>query len=472
MDFSRLDQLWRWYTQDDAFVVDPRDPSSGAWDSMERGTVVVIAVAFLVIVFATAAFVLSSEFLALSAAFLGGCVLAPLSFDQSRRKSRAVQRLRSAILGREAERASLEHDRKQLASLTEDVQAKAAKVEKQYQTLSSLAGDRSPAGRRPEDADRKERDGIERELQEAIKRLRSSEHAESVLANRVREVETARKRAEAELSRLMSESHAQLMTERDVAAAERRIEEARKEAREILEQAEEDARIRSLVLLEQAQQEALSKARERARQAEDEALAQARDFVEQMKQEARDQALEIVEQAEEEARTEARDILEKAEEEARTRVRKLLELAEEEAARIAARGRSQLDTQRSEAERQELPEEGFAEELIRNARIRARELVERAEEEADRLAAQGKAEFESILREIQQKEQVEKDLYERILALEAQHSEAELAPQQADPMPVEPASPERVPWEDSSAGSSGAIRKTLGSLLRRRTGAD
>jgi len=491
MDDTHVGRLWNWYLQTEEFDASPLSREAGIWTSIERGTALVIGVSAFLIVAAVAAAVFSFEFLALSAAFGGALVLGPLAIDQSRRKSRAIQELRSAIGENESNQADLVRERMEIEARAQEVKAKADKVEKQYQILTGLVVERSPAQARTDDPYFEEREELQRSLESALAELRSRERAESTLTARVAELETARNRAEQELSRLMGESHTQLMTEREVAAAERGIEEARQQACEILEQAEEEARIRAAELQAQAEENVRAQTVELVKQAEEEALAQARDFVEQAEEEAQSQAGGLLQQAEREARTQTRELLRQARKEARAQSRELLRQAEEEATRIVARGELELETFRSKVDQGELVAEGAGDELLREALIEANELVERAGEKADRLAAQGKVEFESILREIQQQELVEKELYERIQALEARQEEAEssllrtdsslerqrvfaefAAEEARDIAAPEHSNPELVLMADPPAGSVGYIRRVFAVLLNRRSPAN
>ena len=476
--FDRLDfdRLWGRTTRDEAFHATPRDATAADGGSSEREALRVLVVAGILIIVGLTAVVFGSRMLALISAFGGACLLGPLAILHERKNHRASRELLSAIRECEVERREVEYGRVELEQQTAALETRAAKVEEQYQVLCGLTAERSsqrspPDGVEVVDPNREE---LESALEAAQTELRRREEDEKALADRVSELNTARSRAEQELARLMGESHTQLMTEREVTAAERRIEAARIEACEILEQAEEDGRTRAGAVLEQAAEQARFQARELVKQAEEEALAQAREFVEQMEDEAQTRVREILIQAEEGARTQSRELLRQARIEARTQARELLHQAEEEASRIAARGESELESFRSKVELRELAEKGIEEEPLREARSQARKLVERAGEKADRLAAQGKAEFESILREIQQQEQVEKELYKRIQTLEARKSEAELAllrngsvsdRSRVDPKPV---IPELTLLVDPPAdGVLGSIRNAVVGLWRR-----
>ena len=410
MDFSRFDRLWNWYRHDEAFEVNPHDSNAGIGNFVEHGTTLIIAVAAILIMAAVFAAVLSSELLALTAVFGGAFILGPLAVDQSRRKNRAFRELRRAIDLHETERSVLMHERMEIATRSGELQAKSEKVEKQYQTLRGLVNERSPRKALPDDPDPGERDKLERALEESTKQLRNREAAEEALKRRVSELENARSRAEQELARLMSTSHTRLMTEREVAEAEASIEKARNKARELLAQAEEDA------------------------------LSQAREFVEQTEAEARLHASDLLAQA------------------------------EEEAGRLAARAKAELETIQSQVKLHDLADQGDEGKLLREARIQARGLVRSAEEEAERLAAQG-VEFDSILREIQAKEEMEKELYERIQLLEARKLEAEQALHGRGPGNdlARPEAQTAASTPRERSGPAEALRSSVGEFFRRRT---
>lgn len=476
-DYLGFDRLWGRITRNEVFQATPRDATAADGVSAEREALRVLVVAGLLIIVGLAAVVFGSRILALIAAFGGACLLGPLAILHERKNHRAFRELLSATRECQAERREVADGRVELDRQTAALETRAEKVEEQYQILCGLAAERSPQLSWPDGVDvvDPQREELESALEAALTELRRREDDEKVLADRVSELSTARSRAEQELARLMGESHTQLMTEREVAAAERRIEEARIEACGILEQAEENGKIRAGEVLEQAEKEARSQTRELVKQAEEEALVQAREFVEQMEEEAQARAREILIQAEEGAQTQSRELLRQARKEARTQSRELLYQAEEEASRITARGELELESFRSKVEQRGLAEEGMEEELLREARSEARELVERAGEKADRLAAQGKAEFESILLEIQQQELVEKDLYERIQTLEARKSETELSllrngsSSDRSNFDQKPAIPELTLPVDPPAddGVFGSIRNAVVGLLRR-----
>ena len=441
MDFSRFDRLWNWYKHDEAFEVNPRDSNAGIGNSVEHGSTLIIAVAAILIMAAVFAAVLSSEFLALTAVFGSAFILGPLAVDQSRRKNRAFRELRRAISLHETERSVLMHERMEIATRSADLQAKSEKVEKQYQTLRGLVKERSPRKALPDNPDSGKPEELERALEESMTRLRDREAAEEALRRRVSELENARSRAEQELARLMSTSHTRLMTEREVAEAEASIEKARKEARELLTEAEEEARVRAGLLLAQAEEEAQNQARELVAQAEEEALNHAREFVEQTEAEARLHASDLLAQA------------------------------EEEAGRLSARAKAELETIESQVKLHELADQGDGGKLLREARIQARGLVRSAEEEAERLVAQGKVEFDSILREIQAKEDVEKELYERIQLLEARRLEAEQALHGHGPGSdlARPEAQTAASTPRERSGPAEALRSSFGDFFRRRT---
>ena len=441
MDFSRLSRLWAWYTDDGAFEVNQHDPGARDRGLIEHGTALVLAAAALVVLVAVISAGFSSELLALTAAFGSALLLGPIAVDQTLRRNRTVLELRETISNRESERVGLEREREDLAIRSEELQARAEKVEKQYQTLRGMVNERSRGQTLPRGPDSRERDKLQHALEAALADLRDRETAEWALQKRVKELETARGRAEQELARLMATSHARHMTERDVAEAEASIQKAQRQAREILATAEEEAQVRANEILALAEENARMQASELVAQAEEEALIQAREFVTQTDAEARLHADDLVAQA------------------------------EDEAAQITARARAELESIQSQAKLHELAEEGDAGTLMREARIQARKLVKRAEEEAERLATQGKVEFDSILLEIQAQERVEKDLHERIQRLEARSLEAERAarPNGSSSGPVRPEPEPAAPAYRELPGPTRAKRNSLGEFLRRRS---
>ena len=441
MDFSRLGQMWAWYTDEGAFEVNPHDPDSRSRTAFEHGTALVMAVTAIVLLAAIAAAVFSSELLALTAVFGSAFLLGPIAVDQTRRKNRCFSELHRAINDRESERIALEREREEFAIRSEELQVRAEKVEMQYLTLRSMVNAPSPGQKPPRGLDSRERDKLEHALEAAPVDLRDREAAEQKLKKRVKDLEAARGRAEQELARLMATSHTRHMTEREVAEAEASIQKSQRQAREILAEAEAEAQARAKEVLAQAEEKAQQQASELVAQAEEDALSQAREFVEQTEAEARLHASDLVAQA------------------------------EDEAAQITARARTELESIQSQVKLHELAEQGDTGRLMREARIQARELVKRGEEEAERLIAQGKVEFESVLLEIQAQERVEKDLYRRIQALEARKLEAEqvVRANLSSDSPVLP-EPEFAPaaFRDYP-GPARAMRNSLGGFLRRRS---
>ena len=441
MVFSRFGRLWAWYRHDEAFEVKPLDPNARGSGFVEHGTALVLAVAVFLILLALVSAVLSSEFLAVSAVLGSAFLLGPLAVDQTRRKHQAFLQLREAIHDRDAERAELERERAELAVGSEELQARAAKVEKQYQTLSGLINERSPRLASDDESDSKEHDKVEHALEAALSDLRDREAAEEALQKRVKELEAARGRAEQELARLMATSHARHMTERDVAEAEASIQQSRREAREILAKAENESQLKANEILELAEESVRTRTSELVAKAEEEALKQAREFVEQTEAEARLHADDLVAQA------------------------------EDEAAQITARARTDLESIQSQVKLHELAEQGDTARLMREARIQAREVVKRAEEQAERLATQGRVEFDSILLEIQAQEKVEKNLYQRIQVLEARKLQAEqtASGSGSGSVQVRPEPEPAAPAYRELPGPARALRNSLGDFLRRRS---
>jgi len=177
-----------------------------------------------------------------------------------------------------------------------------------------------------------------------------------------------------------------------------------------------------------------------------------------------------VAQAEEDALSQARELVEQTEAEARLHASDLLAQAEEEAGRLAARAKAELETIQSQVKLHELADQGDEGKLLREARIQARGLVRSAEEEAERLAAQG-VEFDSILREIQAKEEMEKELYERIQLLEARKLEAEQALHGHGPGNdlARPEAQTAASTPRERSGPAEALRSSVGEFFRRRT---
>jgi hypothetical protein len=102
------------------------------------------------------------------------------------------------------------------------------------------------------------------------------------------------------------------------------------------------------------------------------------------------------------------------------------EHAEERAARLAAEEKAaQEKAAHQAAEEERLAAERRSAALLAEAEETARLLVAEAEERARALRAQGEAEFEAALREIREKEEIERTIAERIAELEEARAAAE-----------------------------------------------
>jgi hypothetical protein len=123
------------------------------------------------------------------------------------------------------------------------------------------------------------------------------------------------------------------------------------------------------------------------------------------------------------AATEAEELLL----EARGRAQALLEEAEEQAARLAAQGREEFESALRELKIREDEEIEKGGQILADARIRAAELVTRAREQAAELVALGEAEFEALLEQISKHEHRERELYERVRRLEEETTETGFA---------------------------------------------
>jgi DNA repair exonuclease SbcCD ATPase subunit len=311
-----------------------------------------------------ASFIFNSVLLAQVSALLAAFLLLPLALTATVRSYRGARHVLTGAAELDARREELEAKHEGIAARTAEIENRAARVEKQYQILCGLVNERSATGR-PEELEDRDAEGTREALEEALEKLRQREASERLLADRIRELESARRRAEQELARLMSDSRERLRREREVSGTARERKLAR-----ATEDAEESLRVRSA------------------------------------------------------AATEAEELLL----EAQDRAQALLEEAEAEAAQLAAQGREEFESALRELKIREDEELEKGGQIIADARIRAAELVTRAEKQAEELVALGEAEFEALLQQISEHEQRERELYERIHRLEQEGSATLPAP--------------------------------------------
>jgi DNA repair exonuclease SbcCD ATPase subunit len=341
-----------------------REPIVTTRESTVRTALLMGTVGALVLGGTIASFMLESALLSQVAALLSTFLLLPLALAATIRSYRGARHVLNGAAELDARREELEAEHEEIAARTAEIENRAARVEKQYQILCGLVNERSAAGR-PEELEDPDAEGTREALEEALEELRRREASERLLADRIRELESARRRAEQELARLMSESRERLRMEREVSetARERKLARATEDAAESL-------KVRSA------------------------------------------------------ATTEAEELLL----EAQARAQALLEEAEAEAAQLAAQGREEFESALRELKIREDEEVEKGGQIIADARIRAAELVTRAEEQAAELVALGEAEFEALLQQISEHEQRERELYERIRRLEQGGSAAPPAP--------------------------------------------
>lgn len=336
-----------------------REPIVTTRESTVRMAVLLGTTGVVVLAGTIAAFMLDSLILAQVSALLAAFLLLPLALTSTVRSYRGARHVLTGAAELDARREELEAEHEEIAARTAEIENRAARVEKQYQILCGLVNERSAAGR-PEELEDRDPEGTREALEEALAELRQREASERLLADRIRELESARRRAEQELARLMSESRERLRREREVSGSARERKLAR-----ATEDAEESLKVRSA------------------------------------------------------ASTEAEELLL----EAQARAQVLLEEAEAEAAQLAAQGREEFESALRELKIREDEELEKGGQIIADARIRAAELVSRAEEQAAELVELGEAEFEALLQQISEHEQRERELYERVMKLEVAGSE-------------------------------------------------
>ncbi|MEJ2483777.1 MAG: hypothetical protein P8049_11875 [Gemmatimonadota bacterium] len=175
-----------------------------------------------------ASYMRDSILLAQIAALLAAFVLLPLALTSSIANLRRARHLLAGWSDLDAREAELDAQRAENDAQAAAIEERAAKVEKQYQILCGLVNERS-SGASSDRASDPDHDGVRRALEEAMDELRRREQKEQILADRIRELESSRRRAEQELSRLMSESRERLQRERAISATKRQRKLARAE---------------------------------------------------------------------------------------------------------------------------------------------------------------------------------------------------------------------------------------------------
>lgn len=256
-------------------------------------------------------------------------VLMPSAIRESVGNRRRAAALLSASRDIEAGREDLEDQRKQLASQAADVEKRAASVERQYQILTGLVDEKKSKHTTAETAQEFGLFELQLQLDAALGALREREEAERLLTIKVTELQSARNRAEQELSRLMAESYKRLTLERQSArfVKERRMERA----------AEEVAERRSVA--EKQAEELLAEARARARTL----LAEAEEEAERLSEQGREEfesALRELQLREEEETEQAGQVLA----DARAKAERITREAEERAETLVAQGEAEFES--------------------------------------------------------------------------------------------------------------------------------
>jgi len=274
-------------------------------------------------------------------------ILVPAAILESARNRRRAAAIVAASQEIESGRGELEDRRKQLASEAAAIEKRADSVERQYQILTGLVNEKKSKHATLETVQEPGLVEMQQELDAALEELRKRQDAERLLTLKVTELQSARNRAEQELSRLMAESHKRLTVERQSA----RTVKARK-----LERAAEEVAERRSVAEKQAE----------------ELLAEARAQAQALLAEAEEEAGRLSEQGREEFESALRELRLREDEET------------EQAGQILADARAKAD------------------QIIREAEARAEDLVAQGEAEFESILGQI-SEYEARERELFQK---------------------------------------------------------------------
>ena len=256
-------------------------------------------------------------------------LLVPSAIFESARNRRRVAAFAAASREIESGRAELEDRKEQLASEAAAIEKRAASVERQYQVLTGLVNEKRSKHVTSETVHEPGLVEMQRELDAALEELRERREAERLLTLKVAELQSARARAEQELSRLMAESRKRLTVERESA----RTVKARK-----LERAAEEVAERRSVAEKQAE-ELLDEARARAQTLLAEAEEEAARLSEQGREEF-ESALRELRLREEEETEQAGVILA----DARAKAERIVREAEERAESLVAQGEAEFES--------------------------------------------------------------------------------------------------------------------------------
>jgi uncharacterized membrane protein YqjE len=391
-------------------------------------------------------------------------VLVPSAIFESARNRRRAAAFAAASREIESGRQELEDRRKQLASEAAAIEKRADNVERQYQILTGLVNEKK--SKRATSETVVQEPGLiemQQELDAALKELRKRQEAERLLTMKVTELQSARNRAEQELSRLMAESHKRLTVERESA----RTVKARK-----LERAAEEVAERRSVAEKQAG-ELLAEARAQAQAL----LAEAEEEAERLSEQGREEfesALRELRLREEEEAEQAGVILA----DARAKAEQIVREAEETAESLVAQGEAEFESILGQISEYEARERELYEKL---RQLDSNEFpVQRSDEAAASVARELEATAsESDVEEVGDRREWDSPLVGRSEAEKAMEylSAAEAAArgsrsaatEQKPPRPAagaSPAIPDLVLLLDSDDDSPGALRRLFGSLRR------
>ena len=376
-------------------------------------------------------------------------VLVPVVILESARNRRRDSAFTAAAREIESGRSELEYERQQLASEAAAIEKRAASVERQYEILTGLVNEKKSKHATSEALQEPGLVEMQQELDAALQELRERQEAERLLTLKVAELQSARNRAEQELSRLMSESHKRLTIERESA----RSVKARK-----LERAAEEVAERRSVAEKQAE-ELLAEAREQARALLAEAEEEAGRLSEQGREEF-ESALRELRLREEEETEQAGVILA----DARAKAERIVREAEERAESLVSQGEAEFESileQISEYEARErelyeklqrLESNGAAPEArLDSASAVAEEATGSSVGPADEEAAAGKTLYGAASE----------------TAAREPRSAATGARPPGPASVASPAIPDLVLLLDSDDDSPGALRRLFGGLRRR-----
>ena len=371
-------------------------------------------------------------------------VLVPSVILESARNRRRAATFAAASREIESGRSELEDQRKQLASEAAAIEKRAESVERQYQILTGLVNEKKSKAVPSEALQEPGLVEMQQELDAALAELRERQEAERLLTLKVAELQSARTRAEQELSRLMAESHKRLTVERESA----RTVKARK-----LERAAEEVAERRSVAEKQAE----------------ELLAEARAQAQALLAEAEEEAGRLSEQGREEFESALRELRLREEEEteqagviladARAKAEQIVREAEERAESLVAQGEAEFESILGQISEYEARERELYEKL------RPLESNGAAPEARLEPASSPAVEVEST-----SSPAVEVESTSSLPAEAAARGSRSAATEEKPPRPASGASsaiPDLVLLLDSDDDSPGALRRLFGGLRRR-----